>query len=132
MGQFLDKFGYFCVSVRLIDKIKKVRVHRLVAELFIPNDNKTLHVHHIDGNCLNNSVNNLLWISPEDHGRLGKLLQRKKDGVVSPITHSDETIIKIRRLYQTGEYTQTQLAKIFKVSQVYISDIVNYELRHDI
>ena len=38
-----------------------IRVHRLVAQAFIPNPNKYKCVNHIDGNKLNNNANNLEW-----------------------------------------------------------------------
>lgn len=41
--------------------------HRLVAETFLPNPNNLPIVHHIDGNKLNNNVNNLQWMSIEEH-----------------------------------------------------------------
>lgn len=46
------------------NKIRKnVSVHRLVAQAFIPNDDKTLIVNHIDGDRYNNIVSNLEWVT---------------------------------------------------------------------
>ncbi len=39
----------------------KFLVHRLVAKLFIPNNNLHLNVRHIDGNTFNNKFDNLEW-----------------------------------------------------------------------
>ncbi|QEN06838.1 hypothetical protein EXM22_02080 [Oceanispirochaeta crateris] len=47
----------------------KIYIHQLVASLFSINRNKTLctQVHHIDNNGYNNSVENLLYVSAEQH-----------------------------------------------------------------
>lgn len=42
---------------------KKVSVHRIVAEAFLPNPNKLPEVNHKDENPLNNRVENLEWCS---------------------------------------------------------------------
>ena len=55
--------GY--LRVKLYDKY--VSVSHLVATTFIPNPNGYTHVHHIDHNPFNNHVENLQWISKEDH-----------------------------------------------------------------
>ena len=52
-----DHCGYQEV---LLDK-RMARVHRVVAETFIPNPNKLPCVNHIDGNKLNNHVSSLEW-----------------------------------------------------------------------
>lgn len=53
--------GYF--SVILYDEThkKSVRIHRLVAEHYIPNPNNYPCVNHLDLNKQNNNVNNLEW-----------------------------------------------------------------------
>lgn len=45
-------------------------IHRLVADAFIPNPDNLPVVHHIDGNPLNNRVDNLMRMSVEDHNKL--------------------------------------------------------------
>lgn len=56
---WVQNTGYKTVSI----KNKKVSLHRLVAEAFIPNPNNYPCVNHIDGNKLNNRVDNLEWCS---------------------------------------------------------------------
>lgn len=46
---------------------ERVFIHRLVATHFIPNPNSLPEVNHIDGNKLNNSIENLEWISRMDN-----------------------------------------------------------------
>lgn len=61
------KGGYFSVILRKGEKVKTTRIHRLVAEAFLPNPNNFSQVHHKDGNKQNNCVENLEWISTKEH-----------------------------------------------------------------
>jgi len=66
----LDKNGY--VRVTLSDengKSKTKKVHRLVAEAYIPNPNNLPEVNHCNGIKTDNSVNNLEWTTNVDNIR---------------------------------------------------------------
>lgn len=60
---------YITVSLRKDGKDKRYRVHRLVAEHFIPNPDNLPQVNHKDGNKHNNNINNLEWISQSDNAK---------------------------------------------------------------
>lgn len=45
-------------------------IHKLVAAAFIPNPNNYEIVHHIDHNRQNNVVENLMWMSKEEHDKV--------------------------------------------------------------
>lgn len=65
----LTNRGYLRIGLNKDKVIKTVGVHRLVAEAFIPNPDNLPAVDHIDGNKLNNTVENLQWISNSDNTR---------------------------------------------------------------
>lgn len=57
------KKGYPYVGLCNGGKIKSLKIHRLVAEAFIPNPGNKPFVNHKDGNKHNNNVNNLEWVT---------------------------------------------------------------------
>lgn len=78
-GKFLnitpDKHGYKVGSFTINGKSKKIKIHRLVAMLFLntPENYEDLVVNHKDGNKLNNHFTNLEWCTTYEnnlHARL--------------------------------------------------------------
>lgn len=71
MSIFVNRQGYAQFRiVRHNGKSENYKVHRLVAEKFCYKPNmwsKHYHVHHKDKIRLNNSAENLEWLSPEEH-----------------------------------------------------------------
>ena len=59
--QWVDNVGYYQCNLYKEKKRYFKRVHKLVAETFIDNPNNLPQVNHIDGNKLNNNINNLEW-----------------------------------------------------------------------
>lgn len=82
----LTKSGYISVTLYKDSKQKSFRVHRLVAEAFIPNPNNFSQVNHIDENKSNNCVTNLEWCSASYNIKIRskknerKILQYDKNG----------------------------------------------------
>lgn len=79
--QWVDTVGYYQCNLRDSNGKKYYkRVHRLVANTFIPNPENLPQVNHKDGNKLNNNINNLEWCTNSDntqHGYDNKLYRYK-------------------------------------------------------
>ena len=61
------KNRYLSVSATINGKQKHFYVHRLLAKAFIPNPLNKPQVNHIDGNGLNNDINNLEWVTAREN-----------------------------------------------------------------
>jgi hypothetical protein len=78
----INKDGYNGVYLYQDGKGTNYRVHRLVAEAFIPNPNDYKEVNHKDHNTLNNCVDNLEWCDRtynNRYSRAKKIKQLTKD-----------------------------------------------------
>ena len=62
------KKGYLRVSIWENGTRKRILVHRLVAQMFIPNKDKTkTQIDHINNNTSDNRVENLRWVTPKEN-----------------------------------------------------------------
>lgn len=68
--------GYPTVKLMIDNKGKTKKVHRLVAEAFIPNPNNYPEVNHKDEDKTNNHVNNLEWCTKEYNNSYGTRYKR--------------------------------------------------------
>lgn len=67
MTASLNKKGYLTVHLSKDTKERRIPVHRLVAQAFIPNPDAKEQVNHIDGDKQNNNVGNLEWVTNEEN-----------------------------------------------------------------
>ena len=125
----LNHDGY--VKVRLLLKGKDVtaRVHRLVAEAFIPNPEGKETVNHIDGNKENNSVDNLEWSDRHEqmYHAYEHNLKKPMKGAGNPISKlTEEQVNAIRAEYvrQSKEHGTVALGKKYSVNNATIGLIV--------
>ena len=61
----MDRRGYRFVHLRINGQRKTGKVHRLVAQAFLPNPDNYPQVNHKNGNKSDNRVSNLEWCSRE-------------------------------------------------------------------
>ena len=132
LKQKLDKDNYLSVNLSMGKRgnARQVFVHRLVAEAFIPNpENKPL-VRHIDGNPINNCVENLIWVTPKENIEYSIKTGAKESDCGSLSCNSKlspNEISYCRKMYQPRNklYGCNALAKRFGVSKSTMSYILN-------
>jgi len=114
------------------NKIKsKHPVHRLIAQYFIGNPPKNKYsINHKDGNKLNNISSNLEYCSQKENTRhaIKNGLWKNKGTDHWKSRLSEKDIKEIRKIYKTGQISQTELGKRYKVTQPAIYSIVTRKL----
>lgn len=61
------KQTYYIIDLCKGGEIKRFLVHRLIAKTFLENTKNKEHVNHIDGNKLNNKLENLEWVTRSEN-----------------------------------------------------------------
>lgn len=120
-----DKF-YPRVSLSMNGKITRISVHRIIAEMFIPNPENKPQVNHINGIKTDNRVENLEWCTSSEnliHGYKTSLHATGSLRYNSKLTEAQ--VIEIRNKYVPRIYSQRMLAKEFNVRQSTIHGILN-------
>lgn len=75
----INTTGYYATELYQDGTPLRRRVHRLVAEAFIPNPDNKPQVNHIDGDKLNNNVENLEWVDNSEN-----MIHAYQTGLVKP------------------------------------------------
>lgn len=68
--------GYLLVKLCKNSIKSNKRIHRLVAEAFIPNSENKPYINHIDEDKTNNHVSNLEWVTAKENSNHGTLNER--------------------------------------------------------
>lgn len=122
----IDRGGY----IEVILNNKLYRAHRVVAEAFIPNIYNCPCVNHIDGNKLNNNINNLEWVTYSQNTlhayQIG--LERKVAGEAHHAHKLTEESVKyIKKVYKKRDknYGAASLSGKFNVHSSTILNVIN-------
>lgn len=123
--------GYLKQAISINGRSHTYRIHRLVAEHFIPNPDNKATVNHIDGDKTNNRVENLEWASLSE-----QMKHAYKLGLKKPVRGymqgnsvlTEEQVIEIRTAYKAHDknFGMQALAKKYNVSCPVINRVVHY------
>ncbi len=116
--QYIGSTGYYMVTFSVKNKSNPKRVHRIIANAFIENNDKKPDINHIDGNKLNNNIENLEWVTHKENmthafgtGLVDNL--GSKNGMAKL---NEVQVIEIKQLLKKG-LSQYKIAAIFNVSR---------------
>lgn len=118
-----DRYNFVVLCKK--GKQKAQTVHRIVAITFISNPKNKKEVNHKNGIKTDNQVSNLEWCTHAEnqkHAADNGLMARGEKQGRSKLTEAD--IREIRKLKKEGK-EQKEIAKLFKISDPHVSDIVN-------
>lgn len=91
---FINVHGYVKVGLRKNNKTYHKSIHRLVAEIFIPNPYKYDIINHIDENKTNNDYTNLEWCTVQYNNTYktanNKYINKRKVVIVKDIINDVE------------------------------------------
>ncbi len=124
LSSCINTGGYPCVSLTMKPKNIFVTVHKLVAHEFIGKRPEGYQINHIDGNKINNCVENLEYVTPAQnikHAVTNGLMPKGEMASGSKIT--EETAIKIKNLFSRIK-CMTKIAKKFNLSRTTVCQLI--------
>ena len=128
----IGKAGYYQTVISLGSRAKKkmFKLHRAVAETFIPNPKALKVINHRDLNKLNNNISNLEWCTQKDnmiHASQNNALKSKHAGTEAVFSKlSEEDVIYIRGNYIPNDnlFGCRALARKYNVSHSVIYNVL--------
>lgn len=137
----LGKTGYLCVCVSLGSRKNKktFKLHKGVAETFIPNPDNLPVVNHKDGIKTNNFVGNLEWCTYQENSihavKIGLIDTSKNSGsnhCNSKFSEEDVRWIRKHYIPRHRQYGTRALSRKFEVHHRTIEDLVNRQTYRDV
>jgi hypothetical protein len=133
-----DKKGYLRVVLSIENKLCTKKVHRLIAQTFIPNIENKPQVNHINGIKNDNRVDNLEWVTAKENtkhaidnglfyfntSKQSININTKKGSLNVMSLLNEQKVKEIRQKFIPRKYTRKMLSIEYSVSENCIKDIV--------
>ena len=116
LKQHITNDGYLYVTLYKNKQRKTIKVHRLVAETYIPNPNNLPEVNHKSEVTTNNCIDNLEWVTKKENANYGTRAERIHKKTRKKVLCVETNIIYASTLdaeYKTG------------ISSSHISEVAN-------
>ena len=125
---YVHSSGYVVLTLPMgkRGKVKTIRLHKALAETFIPNPNGYKIVHHKDENKSNFSLSNLEWTTNKLNTQYHLQELNKNTSFFNnrKLTKKDIDFIKNNK----GKISYSKLAELFNVSKTTIVNVMNDKL----
>lgn len=128
----LNDSGYYAGGISLMNRMHGYVVHRIVAEVFIPNIENKATVNHINGIKIDNRIENLEWMTNSENCQhsFDTGLQKPKRGELNGMAKLiREQVEMIRELKIKGGrfWGRNELAKELNISEKQLQAIANQD-----
>lgn len=139
---YISGSGYYQICTTINGIRKNIKIHKAIAESFLPNPNNLRDVNHKDGDKLNNNLENLEWLSHRDNTmhaiKVGLLIppislnpRCGEECNLSKLTEEDVRYIRtnyIPRKKGNSRSNRNELSKMFQITPNNVYKIWKNEL----
>ena len=127
---YIDKDGYLQIVLSKNGVNKWFKIHRLVAEAFVPNLENKPDIDHIFNNKFDNFAENLRWVTKLENNRYAYETGRVKtgeDNYQAKLTNEQALWCKLVYKPRDKEFSARALAGKFGVNAITMCDVVRNE-----